>query len=82
MINDWQKLSLTGPQLCKSVLLSVAQHKMERIMLGITLRDHKCNTWIRHQTDVNDIIDVIKKGIQGWAGHMVRLKRTTDGQKE
>ena len=31
-------------------LLSVAQLKMERIMLGITLRDHKHNTWIRHQT--------------------------------
>ena len=43
--------------------LSVAQRKMERIMIGITLRDHKRNTWIRHQTGVNGIIDVIKKGI-------------------
>ena len=33
-------------------LLSVAQRKMERIMLGITLHDHKRNTWIRHQTGV------------------------------
>ena len=55
-------------------LLSVAQRKMERIMLGITLRDHKRNTWIRHQTGVNDIIDVIKKGIHGWAGHIARFK--------
>ena len=47
-------------------LLSVAQRKMERIMLGITLRDHKRNTWIRHQTGVNDIIDVITKGKHGW----------------
>ena len=54
-------------------LLSVAQRKMERIMLGITLRDHKRNTWIRHQTGVNDIIDVIKKGIHGWAGHIARF---------
>ena len=46
-------------------LLSVAQRKMERIMLGITLRDHTRNTWIRHQTGVNYIIDVIKKGIHG-----------------
>ena len=45
-----------------------------RIMLGITLRDHKRNTWIRHQTGVNDIIDVIKKGIHGWAGHIARFK--------
>ena len=43
-------------------------------MLGITLRDHKRNTWIRHQTGVNDIIDVIKKGIHGWAGHVARFK--------
>ena len=42
-------------------------------MLGITLRDHKRNTWIRHQTGVNDIIDVIKKGIHGWAGHVARF---------
>ena len=50
-------------------LLSVAQLKMERIMLGITLRDHKRNTWTRHQTGVNDIIDVIKKGIgPTWMG--------------
>ena len=54
-------------------LMSVAQLKMERIMLGITLRDHKRNKWIRHQTGVNDIIDVIKKGIQGWAGHIARF---------
>ena len=51
-------------------LLLVAQHKMERIMLGITLRDHKHNTWIRHQTGVNDI----KTGIQEWAGHIARFK--------
>ena len=41
---------------------------------GIILRDHKRNTWIRHQTGVNDIIDVIKKGIHGWAGHIARFK--------
>ena len=51
-------------------LLSVAQ----RIMLGITLRDHKRNTWIRHQTCINAIIDVIKKGIRGRAGHIARFK--------
>ena len=55
-------------------LLSVAQRKMERIMLGITLRDHKRNTWIRHQTGVNEIIGVIKKGINGWGRHIARFK--------
>ena len=38
--------------------LAVAQRKMERIMLGITLRDHS-NTWIRQQTGVTNIIDHI-----------------------
>ena len=55
-------------------LLSVAQHNMERIVFGITLRDHKRNTWIRHQTGENDIIGVIMKGIQGWVGHIARFK--------
>ena len=55
-------------------LLSVAQSKMERIILGITIRDHKSNTWIPHQTGVNDVTDVIKKGIHGWAGHIARFK--------
>ena len=54
-------------------LPSVAQRKMERIMLGITLRDHKRNTWIRHQTCVNFTIDVVKKGIHRWAGHVARF---------
>ena len=55
-------------------LLSVAQRKMERTMLCITLRDHTRNTWIRHQTGVNNIIDVIKKGINGRAGYIARFK--------
>ena len=29
---------------------------------------------IRHQTGGNDIVDVIKKGIHGWAGHIARFK--------
>ena len=33
-------------------LLSVTQRKMERTMLGTILRDHKRNTWIRHQACV------------------------------
>ena len=55
-------------------LLSVEQRNKERIMLGVALRDYKRNTWIRHQTGVNDITGVIKKGIRGWAGHIARCK--------
>ena len=58
-------------------LLLVAQRKMERITLVITLRDHKRNTWIRHQTGVNDTIDVIKKGMDG--RDTLHDSTTTDG---
>ena len=34
-------------------LLSVAQLRMERIMLGITLRDDKRNTWIQISTIIS-----------------------------
>ena len=61
-------------------LLSVAQRKMERIMLGITLRDHIRNTWIRHQTGVNDIIDVIKMEYMD-GRDTLHDSKTTDGQK-
>ena len=61
-------------------LLSVAQHKMERIVLGFTLSDHKRNTWIQHQTGVNDIIDVIKKGIMD-GRDTLHDSKTADGQK-
>ena len=53
-------------------LLSVAQCKMEHIMVGITLRDHTHNTHIRHQT--GDIMDVIKKGIHVLVRHLAQFK--------
>ena len=40
--------------------LAVAQCKMERIMLDITLRGRKRNTWIRQETGVTDIINAIR----------------------
>ena len=55
-------------------LLSLAQCKMERIMLGLTLPDHKRNTLIRHQIGLNYMIDVIRKGICRWAEHIARFK--------
>ena len=54
--------------------LAVAQRKMERIMLGITLRDQRHNTWIRQQTGVTDIIDHIRQLKHRWAGHVARLQ--------
>ena len=54
--------------------LAVAQRKMERIMLGVTLRDRKHNTWIRQQTGVTDITDTIKKSKHQLARHVARLQ--------
>ena len=57
-------------------MLATAQHRMERIMLGITLRDHKTNKWIRSKTKVKDIKKSILKSKWQWAGHIMR--RTDD----
>ena len=56
--------------------LAVAQRRMERIMLGITLRHRKTNVWIRNQTKLNDIEKTIMKIKWQWAGHLMR--RTDD----
>ena len=49
-------------------LLSVAQRKTERIMISITLRDHKRDTGIRHQTCVNYIIYIRYQEGNTWMG--------------
>ena len=54
--------------------LAVAQRKMERIMLGITLRDRKRNTWIRQETDVSDTIKAISRQLSAIS------KQNLDGQ--
>lgn len=38
---------------------AVTQRNMERIMMGITLKDKNRNTWIREQTTVNYIMEII-----------------------
>ena len=47
---------------------------MERIMLSITLRDQRHNTWIWQLTGVTDIIDHIRQSKHRWAGHVARLQ--------
>ena len=53
--------------------LAVTQRKMERIMLGITLRNRKRNTWDRQETGISDIINTIRKAKHRWTGHFTRL---------
>ena len=54
--------------------LAVGQRKMERIMLGITWKDHMTNEWIRNKTKVKDIIHKVKERKWTWAGHISRIK--------
>jgi hypothetical protein len=61
--------SLNNTQLHKLV---ITQRKMERIMVGVTLRDRKRASWIREQTKVIDIMDHIRGNKHRWAGHVCR----------
>ena len=53
--------------------LAVAQRKLERIILDITLRHRKRNTWIRQETGVTDIVNIIRIAKHRWTGHKARL---------
>ena len=53
--------------------LADAQRKIERITLGITLRDRKQNPWIRHETGVSDIVNAVRMAKHWWAGLIARL---------
>ena len=43
-------------------------------MLNISLTDRKTNIWIREQTKVKEILDIIKEMKWRWAGHVARMK--------
>ena len=52
--------------------LRVTQRAMERLMAGVTKKDHIRNTELRRKTKVEDIILRIKKSKWRWAGHTAR----------
>ena len=52
--------------------LKVAQRNMERVMLGITLRDRVRNELIRQRTKVVDVGHRVAKLKWAWAGHVCR----------
>ena len=60
-------------------VMAVAQCKMKRIMLGISLRDQKRNTCILQHTEAEDIVTAIRQnrhiGQDKWQD-----SRTTGGQ--
>ena len=60
--------SLSNNQLEKLV---TTQRKIERIMIGVTLKDRKSTDWIRKQSCVTDIIRSIRESKHRWVGHVV-----------
>lgn len=48
------------------------QRAHERIMLNINWRDRKTAKWIRSQTKVRDVMEVISDLKWKWAGHVAR----------
>lgn len=69
-----ETLSLTAASAKK---LRIAQRKMERSMLGVSLRDHMTNEDLRARTGVTDVIYQVAKLKWNWAGHVARM---TDGR--
>ena len=53
--------------------LMVTQRKMERSMLGVSLRDHIRNEDLRRRTGVTDVVNQIRKLKWNWAGHVARM---------
>ena len=52
--------------------LSSAQHNMERNVPSITYKDRKTNKWVRDQTKVMDIMEIIKNRKWTRTGHISR----------
>ena len=62
---------LSNTQLEKLV---TTQRKMERIMIGVTLKDRNSTEWIRKQSGVTDIIRSIRESKHRWADHVARKR--------
>ena len=69
--NGCETWSLSNTQLEKVV---TSQRKMERIMVGVTLKDRKSTNRIRKQSGVTDIIKNLRENKQRWAKHVARRR--------
>lgn len=54
--------------------IKVTQRAMERLMLGLTLRDHITNDELRRRTRVIDAVERIAILKWNWAGHIARVQ--------
>jgi len=51
---------------------SAVQHNMERNVLNITYTDRDTNMWMREQTKVMGIMEIIKNRKWTWTSHISR----------
>ena len=56
-----------------SLKIRTMQRTHERIMLGLTWRDHKTAKWIREKTKVRDVLETVSYLKWKWAGHVCRM---------
>ena len=54
--------------------LNITQRKIERIMMGVTLKDRKSREWIRRKSGVADIIRSMRESKHRWAVHVARIR--------
>lgn len=66
-----ETLTLTNASAKK---LKITQRKMERSMLGVSLRDHIRNEELRRRTGVTDVVLHVAKLKWKWAGHVARMQ--------
>ena len=57
-----------------AIKLRSLQRAHERMILGVSLTDHKSSEWIREKTGLTDILETIFKRKWRWAGHVARMK--------
>ena len=69
MASGCETWSLSNTQLKELV---TTQTKMERIMVGVTLKDRKSTNWIRKQSGVTDIIRNIRESKHRWTRHVAK----------
>ena len=56
--------------------LAVAQRRWERIMLGITILDHRTGAWMRSRTKLADVVRCVRERKWRWASRIASLEST------
>lgn len=66
-----ETLTLTNDNSCEK--LRIAQRKMERSMIVVTLSDHIRNEDLRGRSGVIDVVETIARFERKWVGHIAKM---------